>query len=156
MTTANYTTEFLVDQTPAEAFNAINDVRAWWTENLEGYSKRLNDEFTVFFGDVHVSTQKLVEVIPNKKVVWLVTGSNLNFISDKSEWTDTRICFEVTSVDDKTQVRFTHVGLTPEGECYDACSNAWHEYIHESLFRLISTGKGKPTTAEGKGQRAEK
>jgi hypothetical protein len=144
---SNYTTDFLVDQTPAEAFNAINDVRSWWTENLEGQSKKLNDEFTVYFGEVHVSTQKLVEVIPNKKVVWLVTDSNLNFISDKSEWTNTRISFEVTKVDDKTQVRFTHLGLAPEVECYDACSNAWSEYIQQSLFALISTGKGRPTPA---------
>lgn len=150
MATANYTTAFLVDQTPAEAFNAINDVRGWWTENLEGQSKKLNDEFTVYFGDVHVSTQKLVEVVPDKKVVWLVTDSNLNFISDKSEWTNTQISFEITKVDDKTQVRFTHLGLAPEVECYDACSNAWSEYIHESLFRLISTGKGRPTPAEGR------
>jgi hypothetical protein len=153
MATLNYTTSFLVDQTPAEAFNAINDVRSWWTENLEGQSKKLNDEFTVYFGDVHVSTQKLVEIIPNKKVVWLVTDSNLNFISDKSEWTNTQISFEVTKVKDKTQVKFTHVGLAPEVECYDACSNAWSEYIHQSLFLLISTGKGRPTPAaktEGK------
>ncbi len=150
MTTSNYTTTFLVDQTPAEAFDAINDVRSWWTENLDGQSKKLKDEFTVFFGDVHVSTQKLVELIPNKKVVWLVTDSNLNFISDKSEWTNTQISFEVTKVDDKTQVRFTHLGLAPEVECFDACSNAWSEYIHESLFRLITTGKGRPTPAEGK------
>ncbi|MFL5746856.1 MAG: SRPBCC domain-containing protein [Niastella sp.] len=150
MTTSNYTTTFLVDQTPAEAFDAINDVRSWWTENLDGQSKKLKDEFTVYFGDVHVSTQKLVELIPNKKVVWLVTDSNLNFISDKSEWTNTQISFEVTKVDDKTQVRFTHLGLAPEVECFDACSNAWSEYIHESLFRLITTGKGRPTPAEGK------
>jgi hypothetical protein len=148
MATSNYTTAFLVDQTPAEAFDAINDVRGWWTENLEGQSKKLNDEFTVYFGDVHVSTQKLVELIPNKKVVWLVTDSHLNFISDKSEWTNTRISFEITTVDNKTQVRFTHLGLAPEIECFDACSNAWSEYIHQSLFPLITTGKGRPTKAE--------
>jgi hypothetical protein len=154
MTTSNYTTAFLVEQTAAEAFHAINNVRGWWTENLEGKSQDLNDEFTVRFGDVHVSTQKLVEVIPDKKVVWLVTDSQLNFISDKSEWTNTRISFEITRVNDKTQVRFTHIGLAPEVECFDACSNAWAEYIHQSLFRLISTGKGRPTT-ENKKQEAK-
>ncbi|MBO9204413.1 MULTISPECIES: SRPBCC family protein [Niastella] len=147
-TIANYTAAFLVDQTPAAAFEAFNNVPGWWTENLEGSSQQLNDEFTVFFGDVHRSTQKLVEVIPNKKVVWLVTDSHLNFISDKHEWTHTRIIFEAAVVDGKTQVRFTHEGLAPEVECYDACSNAWSEYIHQSLFRLITTGKGRPTLAD--------
>ena len=148
MTTANYTATILVDQSPAEAFEAINNVRGWWTENLEGQTKQLNDEFTVRFGDVHASTQKLVEIIPNKKVVWLVTYSYLNFISDKSEWTNTRISFDISVLDNKTQVRFTHLGLAPEVECFDACSNAWSEYIHQSLFSLIVTGKGRPTPAE--------
>jgi hypothetical protein len=154
MANPDYTTAFLVNQTPTEAFNAINNVRGWWTENLQGKSQKLNDEFTVRFGDVHMSTQKLVEVIPGKKVVWLVTDSQINFVSDKSEWTNTRIIFEVTEVGDKTQVRFTHVGLAPDVACFDACSNAWSEYIHESLFRLITTGKGRPTTENKQEARA--
>jgi hypothetical protein len=150
MATSNYTTAFLVEQTPAAAFKAINNVRGWWTENLEGQSQKLNDEFTVQFGDVHVSTQKLVEVIPDEKVVWLVTYSQLNFINDKSEWTNTQIVFELNEVDNKTQVKFTHIGLAPEVECFDACSSAWSEYIHRSLFMLITTGKGRPTTENKK------
>ena len=79
----DYTASITVNATPQEAFKSINSVTKWWTENLEGSSQKLNDEFTVRFGDVHVSTQKLVEVIPDKKVVWLVTDSKLNFIKDK-------------------------------------------------------------------------
>ena len=87
----DYTTRIEVNATPQEAFDAINNVKGWWTENLEGSSQKLDDQFTVRFGDVHVSTQKLVEVVSCKKVVWLVTGSKLNFIKDKSEWTGTKI-----------------------------------------------------------------
>jgi Activator of Hsp90 ATPase homolog 1-like protein len=144
----HFTLAFSIDKTPKEVFDAISNVRGWWTENLDGSSQQLNDEFEVRFGDVHYSRQKLVEVVSPKKVTWLVTDSKLSFIKDKQEWTNTRIEFDITSVGNKTQVRFTHVGLAPDVECYDACSNAWSDYITNSLRKLITTGKGKPT-AEG-------
>lgn len=144
MKAKDYHTSITVDATPAEAFMRINSVTKWWTENLEGSSQKLNDEFTVRFGDVHYSKQKLIEFIPNKKVVWLVTDSKLNFIKDKQEWTNTKISFELSARDNKTEIHFTHFGLLPEVECYDACSNAWSQYIRGSLLHLITTGKGEP------------
>jgi len=144
----DYHASITVDVTPHEAFNCINNVTQWWTENLQGSSQKLNDEFTVRFGDVHYSKQKLVEFIPDKKVLWLVTDSKLNFIKDKQEWTNTKISFEISTRNNKTQINFTHFGLVPEIECFDACSNAWSEYIQGSLLKLITTGKGQPTRKE--------
>ena len=144
----DYSVTITVDATAQEAFKAINSVSKWWTENLEGSSQKLNDEFTVRFGDIHYSKQKLVDVIPGKKVVWLVTDSRLNFIKDKQEWTNTKISFEISTRDEQTKIRFTHMGLVPEIECFDACSNAWSEYIQGSLLKLINTGKGEPTKKE--------
>jgi hypothetical protein len=150
MKTQDYSTTITVDATPAQAFRSINNVAKWWTENLEGNSQKLNDEFSVRFGDVHYSKQKLVEFIPDKKVAWLITDSRLNFIEDKEEWTGTKIIFEIFEKGNQTQVRFTQQGLVPEIECYDACTNAWSEYIHQSLLSLINTGKGQPTPGENK------
>lgn len=140
----DYTISMLVDVSPREAFNSINSVSKWWTENLEGRSQKLNDEFTVRFDDVHVSKQKLIEFIPDKKVTWLVTESKLNFIKDVHEWTDTQISFELFNRDSKTEIQFTHKGLVPEAECYKDCSTAWSQYIRGSLKHLITTGIGKP------------
>jgi len=152
----DYHASIMVDATAHEAFNCINSVTKWWTENLEGSSQKLNDEFTVRFGDVHYSKQKLVEVVPGKKVVWLVTDSKLNFIKDKQEWTNTKISFEISNHGTETKINFTHLGLIPEIECFDACSNAWSEYIQGSLLKLINTGKGQPTPKESKTKPASK
>jgi len=144
----DYSTTIQVNATGKQAFKSINRVTGWWTENLEGKSQNPGDEFTVRFGDVHVSTQKLVEFVPDERIVWLVTYSRLNFTRDKHEWTGTRIRFEILEKDDKTEVRFTHQGLVPDVECFDACSNAWEQYIQHSLKSLIDTGKGHPTPGD--------
>jgi hypothetical protein len=140
----HYAVSITVDTSVQEAFKSINNVSKWWTENLDGSSQKLNDEFTVRFDDIHVSKQKLVEVIPDRKVVWLVTESSLNFVKDKHEWTNTKISFEIAERNNKTHIHFTHIGLVPGVECYDGCTSAWDQYIKGSLFKLLTKGKGTP------------
>ena len=144
MNSQNYTTTFTVDQTPEEAFAAINNVRAWWTGEIEGSADKLGDEFTYRHPDVHYSKQKITEFIPGKKVVWRVVDAYLNFTEDKAEWKDTEITFEIAKKGDQTEIRFTHLGLVPEFECFDSCSNAWGYYINGSLRHLITAGKTQP------------
>jgi hypothetical protein len=139
----DFTTTIIVDQSPKEVFTAINNVRGWWQGEINGSTNKLHDEFSYRMEDIHYSKQRLVEVIPDKKVVWLVTESKLNFTKDKSEWTGTKIIFEIFQVSNKTQLRFTHSGLVPKFECYENCSNAWEQLIQESLYSLITSGKGK-------------
>ncbi len=143
MNSQNFTTTFTVDQTPEEAFAAINHVRGWWTGEIEGRTDKLGDEFTYRYQDIHYSKQKLTEVIPGQKVVWQVVDALLNFVEDKSEWIGTEVTFDITKKGDKTEVRFTHLGLVPEYECFDACSNAWGFYVNSSLRSFITTGKGE-------------
>ncbi len=144
----NFTTTFTVDQTPEEAFAAINNVRGWWSGEIEGSTDKLGDEFTYRYKDVHYSKQKVTEFIPGTRVVWLVLDSYLSFIEDKTEWNGTQITFEVSKKGNKTEIHFTHLGLVPEHECFNACSDAWGSYTNGSLRSLITTGKGQPNQKE--------
>jgi hypothetical protein len=148
MENQNFTTSFLVDQSPKEVFNAITNVRGWWSEEIEGSTAKLNDEFDYRYQDMHNCKVKLVEVIPDKKVVWLVLDNYFNFTKDKTEWTNTKVNFEISQQGKKTKLHFTHVGLVPDYECYSACSSGWTQYIQHSLLSMITTGKGQPNSRE--------
>jgi hypothetical protein len=148
MKTPNFTTTILVDATPTQVFNAINQPQQWWSGEFTGSAEKLDNEFTYQYKDMHYSKQKVAEMIPNKKVVWLVTDSQLNFIEDKSEWTGTKIIFEIAEKNNKTQVHFIHEGITPEVECFSSCSPAWTNLIQRSLFNFITTGEKQAITLD--------
>ena len=138
------TTSFLVDQSPEQVFNAVNNVCGWWSEQIEGPTDKLNAEFNYHYKEIHRCKMKITEFVPGKKVVWLVKENYFNFTKDKSEWTGNKISFEISEKDGKTEIRFTHSGLAPEIECYGSCSNAWGMLVGGNLRQLISTGKSQP------------
>jgi hypothetical protein len=142
MNSSNYTTTIVVEQSPAEVYNAINNVSSWWQGEIIGNTNKVNDEFTYRMLEFHYSKQRVVELIPNKKIVWDVTESSINFVKQKDEWTGTQIIFEISPKGKQTEILFTHVGLSPSIECYGGCSSGWTQLIHKSLFSLITTGKG--------------
>jgi hypothetical protein len=144
----NYTSTFTVDRTPQEAFAAITNVRGWWSEEIEGVTDQVGGEFDHHFKDVHRCRIRVTELVPGRKVAWRVLDNYFNFITDQAEWKDTEVVFEISEADGGAEVRFTHVGLVPQYECYDVCSNAWSGYLDGSLRNLINTGKGQPNPRE--------
>jgi uncharacterized protein Usg len=148
MNDQNYTTSFIVDKTPQEVFDAIKNVRAWWSEEIDGDTDKLGAVYYYHFKDIHRCTIKVTELVSNEKVAWRVLHNDFNFIKDKTEWNDTELVFEIEKKGDKTEFRFTHVGLAPSYECYRVCSDAWGTYINGSLHSLIATGKGQPNQNE--------
>ena len=148
MTAKNYTASFTVDQSPDDVFAAVNNVRGWWSGEIDGHTDKLGAEFTYRYQDLHRSTQKITEFVPGDKVVWHVLDAQINFVKDKDEWDGTDIVFEIARKGGKTEVRFTHVGLVPTIECYGKCAGAWGYYINESLRSLVTTGKGDPNEKE--------
>jgi uncharacterized protein YndB with AHSA1/START domain len=144
----NYSTSFSVDRTPEEVFAAVTNVRGWWSGDIEGDTDTLGAVFTYRHRDMHRSTQRITEIVPNKKVVWEISNSHLSFVKDTSEWDGSKVVFEICVNGENTELRFTHVGLTPEGECYEDCSTAWSFYVNNSLRNLITTGIGDPNSKE--------
>ena len=155
MKTSDFTTTLLVDQTPEEAFAAINNVRGWWSEEIEGSTDKLNEVFFYHYQDIHLCKLKLIELVPEKKLVYQVLDNQFNFTNDKSEWINTKLIFKISGEGNKTKIEYTHEGLIPDYECYNVCFDAWTFYIKKSLYNLITIGKGEPNPLEGKGFNAQ-
>lgn len=143
MKTSNFKLTLLTERAPQEVFQAIVNVRDWWTgyhnEEFTGNTEKLNDEFSFSAaGGAHYSKQKIIEVIPNEKVVWLITDSVLGFVEKTDEWIDTKVIFEISQAGNKTKLVFTHEGLTPDVECYDSCAPSWTNYLQNKLLPIIN------------------
>jgi len=139
-----FTITIALKKSGADVFRAITeDVAKWWGGNdLKGSSTKLNDEFVICHEGAHYSKQRLVEVVPDTIVVWLVTESELNWLhKDKQEWTNTKMIFEIAVEGDKTLLHFTHEGLVPEKECYLMCHEGWNTVIKDYLYNFIDEGK---------------
>jgi len=143
MNQQNYQSSIAADFTPAEAFEAISRVNEWWAKNFAGSAEKLNDVFTVHFGETFV-TFKITECIPDEKIAWHVTDCFLPWLKEKTEWNGTTVVFEISPLGHETQVTMTHLGLVPEVECYNGCEAGWNRHFKGSLFKLLTEHSGVP------------
>ncbi|MBN8614797.1 MAG: SRPBCC domain-containing protein [Deltaproteobacteria bacterium] len=142
----NLTISVHVPQSPSEVFDAIRDVRSWWSAGLEGASRDVGDVFRYRHGSLHDSRQEVIESRPGRSIAWRVLDAHLSFADKPGEWKGTTIRFDLSEVEGGTLVRFTHEGIGPSCDCYDACSKGWALYVGESLRARILTGRGIPDT----------
>lgn len=141
--TASFTTTITVNASAQDAFDAINDVSGWWGRTT-GSTTAVGGEFVYVVPGLHYSGFRVTELVPGRRVAWLVTGSHLDFVDDKQEWNGTTVRFDILEGDGGTRVVFTHDGLTADDDCYDICTNAWGMFVNGSLKARIETGEGAP------------
>jgi hypothetical protein len=125
-----------------EAIEKISNVPGWWGITFTGSAEKQDDKFTVKMGGESFFNFTVTELIPGKRIVWLVTDCHMPWYSDKKEWANTRLIFDLTENDGVTELKFTHEGLTPDVECYKDCEPGWTHWIQTSLFSYFTTGKG--------------
>ncbi len=122
--------------TANEAFKNISKVTEWRSKNIDGKTEKLNDVFTYNSRDTWV-TFKITDVVDNKKIVLHVTDCYLPQFKDKTEWKNTKVVFEISGNGNTTQINFTHTGLVPEVECYNAWVKGWTQY-EQAVFLALA------------------
>lgn len=141
MAQMDYRKTFRSNVTAKDAYNTIANVSDWWTTSFKGKAMNLNDTFSVTFGETKVNF-KVIEEIPYTRLVWEVTDCYLHWLANKTEWTGTKIVWNISEDKTATNIEMTHVGLVPSIECYKDCEAGWNQYVGESLPKLLAEGKG--------------
>jgi len=141
----SYHSSIAANITAQQAFEGINNVPGWWAKNFEGNSQRLDDIFTVRFGETF-GTFKITSSIPGKRIEWLNIDCYLDLLKNKTEWKGTTIVWEILPKNDGIQINMTHVGLVPGIECFEDCTKGWDFYVKESLLQYLTMSNGLPGT----------
>ncbi|HVS97963.1 MAG TPA: SRPBCC domain-containing protein [Puia sp.] len=142
MGTNDFNSSFSANISANEAIKKIGDLPEWWGVTFTGSTAKQGDNFQVrMTGDSYFDFT-VAELIPGKRVVWLVTDCHMPWYSDKTEWTGTKLVFDLSENNGATELTFTHQGLTPSVECYKDCASGWSHWIKTSLFSYLTTGKG--------------
>lgn len=140
MPSRDFSTTFTVAHDPDTVYRAITEVRAWWSGEIDGATAELGDTFTYRHTDQHESRQRITVAEPGRRIVWMVDDATLSFVANPREWVGTSMVFEIgATAHGGSTVTFTHTGLTPDLECFDACSGAWSYYVGESLKNFLTT-----------------
>lgn len=139
----NFTTTITAKISAKEALKKIGNIPDWWGVTFTGSAEKKNDKFVIKMGGDSFFNFTVSELIPGQRAVWLVTDCYMPWYSDKTEWTNTKLIFDLSEKNGETTVAFTHEGLTPDVECYKDCNPGWTHWIQKSLFSYFTTGKGE-------------
>jgi len=146
----NYSTDISLSTTVDKVFNALTEeIPLWWTERFDGLANEEAAIFTVHFGLNIYKTIRVEELSPDSKITWKVNDSLIAVpgLKNQTEWIGTTIIWEITPEVNGAKLQLTHIGLSPDIECYEICAAGWQQFTH-SLKSLVETGKGDPFEQE--------
>ena len=142
MENKNFSSSITAEISADKAIKMISNVSGWWGVTFTGSAEKQGDEFVVKMTGDSFFNFTVIELIPGKRMVWLVTDCYMPWYSDKKEWANTRLIFDLAENHGVTELNFTHEGLTPDVECYKDCEPGWTHWIQTSLFSYLTSGKG--------------
>jgi|SRR6185437_2123446 len=140
--TENYNASITVPVTATDVLKKISEITNWWGVTFSGNAEKQNDTFEIKMSGDSYFKMTVAELTPGKKLVWLVTDCHMPWFTDKTEWTNTKLIFDLSENNGATILKFTHQGLTPNVECYKDCETGWNHWIQTSLFSYLTTGQG--------------
>jgi uncharacterized protein YndB with AHSA1/START domain len=121
-----------------EALTTMSGLAGWWTHQVSGSGVQ-GGELTFRFEEHGVQkVMRVDEAVAPSTVRWTVLSCT------HTEWVGTAIMFHVSPGEGGgSRLHFRHLGLTPELDCFEACSPAWTHFMG-SLVDYVESGHGEP------------
>jgi uncharacterized protein YndB with AHSA1/START domain len=123
---------------PRNVYAALTDcerLASWWTNDTRGRNA-VGDVIHFQFGERGFFDMKVLELAPDKRVLWEVTDG-------PAEWIGTKIIWELSPEGTGTTIRFKHQGWREPVDFMSHCSTKWATFLM-SLKSLLETGRGAP------------
>jgi hypothetical protein len=117
-----------------KALTTLEGLSGWWTSNTQGESQAGGTiQFRFDAGGIDM---KVLELQPDKRVLWQVTAG-------PEEWIGTTVSWDLRQEGDWTIILFKHQGWKEPVEFMHHCSTKWAVFLL-SLKLLLETGNGSP------------
>ena len=142
MTNNNYipahcSVEIEIEKSKREVFDHLINLSKWWPEEYDGESIKLNTEFVLRTGEAHYSKNKVIEFVPDNKLVWLTTESIRK--TDAYDWTGTKFIFELRPNGNNTLLKFTYDGVVLDSES-DRLKQICDITLKELFYKFVNSG----------------
>ena len=137
-----------IKSSPDAVYRALttrDGLAAWWTDKTQGEGPVGGlFQFRFVDGDVDIGgfDMKVLELQPDRRVLWQVVGG-------PDEWIGTRVSWDIRQEGDYAIVMFKHQDWREPVEFMHHCSTKWAIFLM-SLKALVETGKGAPNPVDVK------
>ena len=137
-----------IKSSPDAVYRALttrDGLAGWWTDRTEGAGPVGGlFQFRFVDGDADIGgfDIKVLELQPDRQVLWQVVGG-------PDEWIGTRISWDIRQEGEYAIVMFRHQDWREAVEFMHHCSTKWAIFLM-SLKALVETGKGQPNPVDVK------
>jgi uncharacterized protein YndB with AHSA1/START domain len=119
-----------------DALTTLEGLSSWWTPATG--QATAGGELTFTFGPQATAVMRVDMAERGVGVRWTNTECVVE------DWVGTEQDFAIDALSDGgTEIRFRHIGLTPQLECYGDCESGWNHFV-ASLAAYVETGTGYP------------
>ena len=113
-----------IKATPEKIYPAITTqkgIASWWSKDNNA-KPEVGSVYRISFGGDYYKEIKVVELVPDKKVVWEILHAT-------PEWLNTKVTFEISMGKNRVDLHFNHSGWKAYTDMYAECSYHWAIFL---------------------------
>lgn len=137
---SHYTTALEINRSNQAVFAAISkELGAWWGHQ-DNLANQIRASFKVSWGEPWYQF-RVINYVEHLAMTWECIDANqiIKGLDDvQKEWVGTKVHWKLEPLESKkTRLIFKHEGLVPDFICFQVCSTAWSDFLHQHLVAYL-------------------